>query len=341
MPSTACPNCGRVFQDSSSVLKHMNHRYSSCHLWFSRDPQQPSPPPPLEHPPSIYTKSHVFPGAGHIFHSGPGFLEWFHNDEGDGIRSSNPYHPFLSKGEWEIARFLSCSGLSMKLVDEFLSLSLVSFSQIFHCIVLIVLQIARLGLSFHCARTLRGRIELLPSGPAWKSTIVSMPGYESKDPLVFYYRDSMECVEFLLKNPLFSEEIEYQPRQDFDPTTGRRVYSEWITSDGAWDLQVCIFPSHPSYHSRVLIAECSRAGFHPTRPSLASPYHPTKRNSASCQEIALPTHYSLQLRTFIQQPGHQPPLTPSHYSHCSPSQTSSASRNPFMGFSRTGSFTRA
>ena len=64
-----------------------------------------------------------------------------------------------------------------------------------------------------------------------------MPGYETKDPLVFYYRDPMECIEFLLKNPLFSGKIEYQPRQDFD-LSGSRVYGEWITSDGAWDIQV-------------------------------------------------------------------------------------------------------
>ena len=99
-------------------------------------------------------------------------------------------------------------------------------------------QIAELGLSFHCARTLRGRVELLPSGPSWKSTIVTMPGYTTKDPLVLYYRDPIECIEFLMKNPLFSGRIHYQPRQDFD-RSGNRVYSEWITSDGAWDLQVC------------------------------------------------------------------------------------------------------
>lgn len=65
-----------------------------------------------------------------------------------------------------------------------------------------------------------------------------MPGYTTKDPLVLYYRDPIECIEFLMKNPLFSGRIHYQPRQDFD-RSGNRVYSEWITSDGAWDLQVC------------------------------------------------------------------------------------------------------
>jgi hypothetical protein len=89
----------------------------------------------------------------------------------------------------------------------------------------------------------------------------------------------MECIEFLLKNPLFSGKIEYQPRQDFSPSGGR-VYSEWIASDGAWDLQV----RNPAILLRLQLnahLDCFRADFHTTQPSLVSPYHLTKPNSAS------------------------------------------------------------
>ena len=120
----ACPNCRCVFKNSSAVLKHMNHRYSSCHLWFSKDHQQP--PPHMVHSSGTHTKSpsNYFPNAGHVFDSGPSFLGWFYNDKNASARSNNLYHPFLSKGEWEVAKFLSCSGLLMKLIDKFLSLSL-------------------------------------------------------------------------------------------------------------------------------------------------------------------------------------------------------------------------
>lgn len=124
MASSACPNCGRIFKDSSAVLKHMNNRFTSCHNWFT-DNERPPPPPP--HPPDIeISTSHYFPGAGHVFGSGTGFMGWFSGDEDAQARSVNPYHPFLSKGEWEIAEFLSRSGLSMRLIDKFLSLSSVS-----------------------------------------------------------------------------------------------------------------------------------------------------------------------------------------------------------------------
>ena len=126
MRPAACPNCGRAFKDTSSVLKHMNHRYSSCHRWFQRTPPETSPPP--QHPPDTHApqQSRYFPGSGHIFDMGPGFLSWFHNGEYAEARTLNPYFPFLSQDEWELAAFLSCSGLSMKLIDNFLSLSIVS-----------------------------------------------------------------------------------------------------------------------------------------------------------------------------------------------------------------------
>ena len=125
MAAVACPNCERIFKDHSSVLKHMNHRYSSCHRWFIDNPE---PPPHTEHLLNTHAapSSRYFPNAGHVFDSGPGFMGWFHNDEEAEARSSNPYHPFLLQGKWEIMEFLSCSGLSMKLIDKFLSLVLVS-----------------------------------------------------------------------------------------------------------------------------------------------------------------------------------------------------------------------
>src|ERR1700753_2473390 len=136
MPPAACPNCQLVFKNSSSILKHMNHWFLSCHLWFANVPQQ-SPshaqcsPEANTSPPSDY-----FPTAGHVFDSGPGFLGSFRDDEDAESRLRDPYYPFLSKGEWEIAGFLACSGLSMKLIDEFLSLNLVSYSKILSGMVL-------------------------------------------------------------------------------------------------------------------------------------------------------------------------------------------------------------
>lgn len=152
MASTQCPNCRLAFHNSSAVLKHMNHQFSSCHLWFTRD----LPSPPLDTPRSPDTptsaSSHYFPGAGCVFGLGPGFLGWFQGDENADAWTSNLYYPFLSKGEWEIAAFLSRSGLSMKHIDEFLSLSSVSRPNYVECHVTDSLSDHRAG-SFFSLRT--------------------------------------------------------------------------------------------------------------------------------------------------------------------------------------------
>jgi hypothetical protein len=67
-----------------------------------------------------------FPGAGQTFGDGPNFMDVFDSDVHSDMRKENPYYPFASKGEWEIASFLERCGLSMKWIDEFLGLSKVS-----------------------------------------------------------------------------------------------------------------------------------------------------------------------------------------------------------------------
>ena len=128
MSPAICPNCGMAFENESSVLKHMNHKFSSCNSFFLRGdplPTAPNAPPDIPSMSHNFPHSTVFPGAAHIYGHGDGYMGTFHNDTHSGEREVNPYYPFQSKGEWEIASFLSQSGLSMKHIDEFLSLSLV------------------------------------------------------------------------------------------------------------------------------------------------------------------------------------------------------------------------
>lgn len=66
-----------------------------------------------------------FPNAGFVYGRGDGYMGAFYNDKLMNERTLNPYFPFQSKGDWEITSFLSSSGLSMKRIDEFLSLTIV------------------------------------------------------------------------------------------------------------------------------------------------------------------------------------------------------------------------
>lgn len=129
MFSAKCPSCGMTFANESSVLKHMNHRFSSCNSFFlCGDPLPTGSNTPPDAPPvfpDLPPHSTIFPGAAHVYGCGTGYMGTFQNDVHAAERETNLYYPFQSKGEWEIASFLSQSGLSMKRIDEFLSLGLV------------------------------------------------------------------------------------------------------------------------------------------------------------------------------------------------------------------------
>lgn len=46
-------------------------------------------------------------------------------------------------------------------------------------------------------------MEELPETPQWKMQTISLTGYETAKPIIIFYRDPLECIEALLKNPIF------------------------------------------------------------------------------------------------------------------------------------------
>lgn len=93
-------------------------------------------------------------------------------------------------------------------------------------------------LSFRTAKELRGRAELLPRGPQWKCQEIPT-SHPTKSPVWLYWRDPIELLEALFGNPLFRGKIDLVPRKVYQ-TAARlvRVYSEWMSGDAAWDMQV-------------------------------------------------------------------------------------------------------
>lgn len=95
-----------------------------------------------------------------------------------------------------------------------------------------------MNLSFRSAKDLRSRIESLPPGPQWKAKSWKTD-HPTKKPLTLYYRDPLECLQSLLANPLIQDYIEYTPYRLWSEA-GKlmRVYTDWLSGDHAWDLQV-------------------------------------------------------------------------------------------------------
>ncbi|KAF8417310.1 hypothetical protein L210DRAFT_3428288, partial [Boletus edulis BED1] len=96
------------------------------------------------------------------------------------------------------------------------------------------------SLSFRTAKKLHSRAELLPSGPRWHFQLVPTT-HEMKQPIHLYFRDALDCVESLFNHPYFADKMDFTPFRLF--TTAEhivRMYTEWMSSDGAWDLQTKI-----------------------------------------------------------------------------------------------------
>ena len=107
-----------------------------------------------------------------------------------------------------------------------------------------MVQIQRLSLSFSSAKTLRTRTEQLPNAPKWKMQDILIDGYPSAKPVTLFFRDPLECIQALLQNPIFEGKWDFTPRKVYDGADRQnRIYSEWMTSDGAWVAQVGI-PHH-------------------------------------------------------------------------------------------------
>lgn len=67
------------------------------------------------------------------------------------------------------------------------------------------------NLSYKTAQMANKLIDMLPSGPKWRSKRIEVEGYQTAEPIVLYMRESDKCVEYLLSNPLFADHINFVP----------------------------------------------------------------------------------------------------------------------------------
>jgi hypothetical protein len=64
--------------------------------------------------------------------------------------------------------------------------------------------------------------------------------HPTKSPAVLYWRDPLECIAMIFNYPLFHNHIDYMSRKVYG--TGQKlswIYTEWMTGDHAWEIQVC------------------------------------------------------------------------------------------------------
>jgi hypothetical protein len=186
------------------------------------------------------------PNVPQVYPGGITFIEGFDQDSYISQRTEVPWYPFASQKDWEVAHWLMRAGLSMVEIDEYLNLNFVSFPSALLSSyrahrTFIQYQTKEISLSFHNAKELRQRVEMLPSGPRWKyeDIITDVP---TKRTLRLFYRDPIKCLQSLLSNPHLADHIDFNCRKVYESVDkDSRVYNSFMTGDHSWYLQVRLY----------------------------------------------------------------------------------------------------
>ncbi|KAI9435646.1 hypothetical protein F5148DRAFT_989825, partial [Russula earlei] len=143
-----------------------------------------------------------------------------------------PWAPFEDTDEWELVNWL-INRVNKTGTDKFLKLGLVS---------------PTMHLVTH-AYSFFKKINTLPAGSLWHTETFSFTGdlldkngEPTQDHFELWYRNSLQCVEELISNPMFEKYISYVPERIYEDSTGNtRVYDEMWTADWWWEMQVHSF----------------------------------------------------------------------------------------------------
>ncbi|KAG8728949.1 hypothetical protein FRC11_009853, partial [Ceratobasidium sp. 423] len=215
--------CGYSNFDMPSLPSNANAYHTSPSL----------PPPPILDYDTTWRRTacgevyRTIAGAGHRIRGCiPSFNKLQEEQERQG---KDPWDPFASLDEWELARWLVIHGLSKGAIDEFMKLNIVR---------------SNLNLSFTSRHTLYNRINTLPGGPEWMNDIVTVygnwrnrKGKRLREKLEVWFQDPTVIVKDLLGQPEFADIMVYEPRETYlDDTLQDRVYDEMWTGD--WWIEI-------------------------------------------------------------------------------------------------------
>ncbi|TDL13388.1 hypothetical protein BD410DRAFT_810597, partial [Rickenella mellea] len=220
---TSIEHPGSVYTDNSGV--HSDGSNDDTFWMHDEDVPQANQPAADD-----ATDTEYFPGAGKIYGQLPNLFEKIdHHLHDSNERKKNPFHPFASQEEWEAADCIVRLHAPVSKTDPLLKAKFVQCS----------------SFTFNTTKKLRTMVESLPGAPEWHDCVVKVKGGKTRSPLVFHYRDSLECYEYLFGNPLFRDHMEFVPRKVFTTNeNGKRIriYDEIMTGDRVWEIQSQVAP---------------------------------------------------------------------------------------------------
>ncbi|KAI0345376.1 hypothetical protein BDW22DRAFT_1326032, partial [Trametopsis cervina] len=140
----------------------------------------------------------------------------------------NPYSPFKSKFEWEMAKWAKLRGIGQTAFTDLLGIDGMQ---------------DRLDLSYRNSRELNKLIDGLPS---------TKPSFQREEVVVgdsafdFYHRDILQCIRALYGDPEFAAHLVFLPERHYaDPDRTVRVYDEMNTGKWWWKTQAALERDKP------------------------------------------------------------------------------------------------
>ncbi|KAI6095783.1 hypothetical protein EDD17DRAFT_1774437 [Pisolithus thermaeus] len=143
---------------------------------------------------------------------------WVYDDRYERNRETNIHWPFQSRAEWRLGKFLA-ENLMQAQINAFLKLDWLDSQKP----------------SFSSARQLLDWMDALLSGLRWQVMELEVDGYNMEKKIELIYRDGLEVVESLFRNPIFAQNMMFDPLHVW-----RNVeceYGEWFTAREATRIQ--------------------------------------------------------------------------------------------------------
>jgi len=203
----------------------------------SRLPGEPEGTLPQEELQGEPTVVH-FPGrrAGEVYSKGIMTMEECENALGG--PSENPYSPFASKIDWELAKWAKLRGPSATSFTEMLNISGVSGPQLvrLHHLTPLVQLHEQLNLSYMSSNGLNKKIDTLPKlCPKFHREEVTVDG----ETFEIFYRNTLDCVAEIFGRHDFAPYLKFKPERHYvDADMTLRIYSDMHTGKWWWEVQV-------------------------------------------------------------------------------------------------------
>ncbi|KAI6166406.1 hypothetical protein EDD17DRAFT_1753251 [Pisolithus thermaeus] len=183
--------------------------------------------PPWSHPlpPALHStrdsgdwSAQYHANSGWVYGRSKNTLEHIQDDRYERNRETNIHWPFQSRAEWRLGKFLA-ENLMQAQINAFLKLDWLDSQKP----------------SFSSARQLLDWMDALLSGLRWQVMELEVDGYNMEKKIELIYRDGLEVVESLFRNPIFAQNMMFDPLHVW-----RNVeceYGEWFTAREATRIQ--------------------------------------------------------------------------------------------------------